>query len=459
MFIKDTIAAIATGMGNAGVGIIRISGSEAISVAEKVFKPIDKNKSVRNMKSYTASFGYVVDGEEEIDEAILLVMREPHTYTCEDVCEIQCHGGMIIMKKIMDVVIRHGARTAEPGEFTKRAFLNGRIDMSQAESVMDIISAGSEFAAKNSLKQLKGDLKNEINKMRETILYNTAFIESALDDPEHYSLDGYPQKLEKIVDNLVDNVDNLIKTFDNGRIIKEGIRTVIVGKPNAGKSSLLNVFLGEERAIVTDIAGTTRDTLEEVVNINGILLNIIDTAGIRDTNDVVERIGVDKAIDSVDSADLVLYVVDGSVPLDDNDMQIISHIKDRKVITVINKNDLDLVVDKMWISSYISGDIVEISAKDKSGIDNLYEILKKMFFEGKINYNDQIYITNARHKDELEETRTSLLKVKESIEMGMGEDFFSIDLMDAYEHLGLIIGETARDDLADKIFKEFCMGK
>lgn len=459
MFLTDTICAIATGMGNAGIGIIRISGSEAINIASKVFKPANDKKVVKTMKSYTAAFGSVHDGDNMIDEGILLLMKGPHTYTCEDVCELQCHGGVHVLKEVLETVIKAGARIAEPGEFTKRAFLNGRIDMSQAESVMDIINAKNDFAVKSSLVQLKGELKDRITEMRDTILYNTAFIESALDDPEHYSLEGYPQKLRVIVDNMVDNVDKLLATYDNGRVLKEGIKTVIAGKPNAGKSSLLNLLLGEDRAIVTEIEGTTRDTLEEVVNINGIILNIVDTAGIRSTDDVVEKIGVDKALKNVDNADLILYVVDGSKQLDDNDSQIISHIKGRNVITVINKSDLDVVVDKLLISEELPGDIIEISAKYGDGKEELYNILNDKFFSGQLQYNDELYITNSRHKDELIKTRESLSKVIESIDMGMEEDFFSIDLLDAYEHLGMILGETMRDDLADKIFAEFCMGK
>lgn len=459
MFLTDTICAIATGMGNAGIGIIRISGSEAINIASKVFKPANDKKIVKTMKSYTAAFGGVYDGDNMIDVGILLLMKGPHTYTCEDVCELQCHGGVHVLKEVLEAVIKAGARIAEPGEFTKRAFLNGRIDMSQAESVMDIINAKNDFAVKSSLVQLKGELKDRITEMRDTILYNTAFIESALDDPEHYSLEGYPQKLRVIVDNMVDNVDKLLATYDNGRVLKEGIKTVIAGKPNAGKSSLLNLLLGEDRAIVTEIEGTTRDTLEEVVNINGIILNIVDTAGIRSTDDVVEKIGVDKALKNVDNADLILYVVDGSKQLDDNDSQIISHIKGRNVITVINKSDLDVVVDKLWISEELPGDIIEISAKYGDGKEELYNILNDKFFSGQLQYNDELYITNSRHKDELIKTRESLSKVIESIDMGMEEDFFSIDLLDAYEHLGMILGETMRDDLADKIFAEFCMGK
>lgn len=459
MFKEDTIAAITTGMTNAGVGIIRISGDQACEVADKVFHAENKEKQASNMKSYTAAFGKVYDGEEIIDEAILLVMKAPHTYTCEDVCELQCHGGIVVLRKILDIVLKNGARAAEPGEFTKRAFLGGRIDMSQAESVMSLINAKNDFAAKTSVDQLQGRLRDSIVDMREKILYNVAFIESALDDPEHYSLEGFPQKLRVIVNDILEKVKNLLKTFDNGKVLSEGINTVIVGKPNAGKSSLLNMFVGEDRAIVTDMAGTTRDTLSEMVNIRGITLNIIDTAGIRDTDDIVEKIGVDKAIESVDKADLILYVVDGSIDLDENDYRIIDKIRDKNVIVIINKSDLEIKVDKEVIKKYLDKDIIQLSAMTGDGSEELYDMLNKMFFEGNLSYNDQLYITNARHKNELVYTKNALDKVIESIDIGMEEDFFSIDLMDAYEHLGLIIGETARDDLADKIFKDFCMGK
>ena len=437
MFKEDTIAAITTGMSNAGVGIIRISGDRACEITDMLFRAANKNKKAVNMKSYTAAFGGVYEDDRMIDEAILLVMKAPHTYTCEDVCELQCHGGIVVLRKILDLVIKCGARAAEPGEFTKRAFLGGRIDLSQAESVMDIINAKNDFAARTSVEQLQGRLRDKIIDMREQILYNVAFIESA----------------------LVDSVDNLLTTFDNGKVLSEGINTVIVGKPNAGKSSLMNMFVGEERAIVTDMAGTTRDTLSEVINVRGITLNIVDTAGIRDTDDVVEKIGVDKALESVDKADLVLYVVDSSIDLDENDHRIMSRIQDKNVVVILNKSDLEKKIDESDIKKYIDADIIQLSALTGDGSEELYELLNRMFFEGTLTYNDQLYITNTRHKNELVCTKNALLKVKESIDMGMEEDFFSIDLMDAYEHLGLIIGETARDDLADKIFKEFCMGK
>lgn len=454
----DTIAAIATGMTDAGVGIIRISGDDAISIADNIFKPAKKS-SVNQMKSYTAAFGHVIEQGEILDEAIVLVMKAPHTYTREDVVEIQCHGGIIMMKRILEAVIRAGARVAEPGEFTKRAFLNGRIDMSQAESVMDMIHAKNEYSIKASLLQLRGGLSGEIKKLREKLLYHVAYIESALDDPEHYSLDGYSEKLQNDIIEILGQVRHLILSADNGKIIKEGIKTVIVGKPNAGKSSLLNVLLGEERAIVTEIAGTTRDILEESVNMDGISLNIIDTAGIRKTSDVVEKLGVDKAKSNMDDADLILYVVDSSRALDENDYDIINRIQDKNVIILFNKQDLDVVVDKLCITSLLDKKTVDFSAKSKQGLSELFAIIKDMFFDGKLKFNDEIYITNIRHKNALINAKQALQNVLDSIDQNMPEDFFSIDLMSAYEELGFIIGESLEDDLVDKIFNEFCMGK
>lgn len=457
--MKDTIAAIATGMGNSGIGIIRISGEQAFNIADKIFHPKNKHKSIVTMESYTAAYGVISYENEIYDEVIALVMRAPATYTAEDVVELDCHGGITVMKRILDLVIQLGARPAEPGEFTKRAFLNGRIDMSQAESVMDLIHAKNDMAAKSSVKQLTGGLNSVIREMRDKLLYNIAYIESALDDPENYSLDNYPQNLKSTVDNLLITINKLIKSSDDGRLIREGIRTVIVGRPNAGKSSVLNMLLGENRAIVTDIEGTTRDTLEEIVNIDGISLNIVDTAGIRDTDDIVEKIGVNKAIDTISDADLILYIVDGTTELNENDHIIMDKIKGKKIITLINKNDQKIVVDKMLITSIIDTEILEISAKESRGIDELHDLLKKMFFNNELQFNDEIYITNLRHKSLLYDTRDSLNKVLESINMNMGEDFYTIDLMAAYTSLGQIIGEELEDDLVNKIFSEFCMGK
>jgi tRNA modification GTPase len=386
-------------------------------------------------------------------------MRAPKTYTTEDVVELDCHGGITVLKEILTLTITLGARIAEPGEFTKRAFLNGRIDMSQAESVMDLIHAKNDMAAKSSIKQLRGDLREIIIDMRVKILYNVAYIESALDDPENYTLDSFPQELSITVDKLLITVDKLLKSSDNGRIIREGIRTLILGRPNAGKSSVLNMLLGEERAIVTDVEGTTRDTLEELINIDGITLNIVDTAGIRDTSDVVESIGVNRALENISDADLILYIVDGSTILNENDYMIMDRIKDKKVITLINKNDKKQVVDKLLITQRINTKILEISAKMGSGLNELTSLIKELFFSNELEYNDEIYITNLRHKNLLADTKESLLKVKDSINASMGEDFYTIDLMSAYQSLGKIIGEELEDDLVNKIFDEFCMGK
>lgn len=457
--MTDTIAAIATGMGNSGIGIIRISGPSSIAIADKIFHAKNKNKTISSMESYTACYGTIEYDGELYDEAIALVMRAPKTYTAEDVVELDCHGGITVLKRILDLIIQLGARPAEPGEFTKRAFLNGRIDMSQAESVMDLIHSKNDMAAKSSLLQLRGDLKNIITDLRDTLLYNIAYIESALDDPENYSLDNYPQRLKTIVDNMLITIEKLIKSSDNGRIIKEGIKTVIVGRPNAGKSSVLNMLLGVDRAIVTEVAGTTRDTLEELVNIDGITLNIVDTAGIHDTEDIVEKIGVNKAMQTISDADLILYIVDGTRQLDENDDKIMASITGKKIITLINKNDQILVVDKLGITSKIDTEILEISAKEGTGKQELHDLLKSMFFDQKLSYNDELYITNVRHKALLYEAKQSLEKVLESISLGMGEDFFTIDLMSAYASLGKIIGEELEDDLVNKIFSEFCMGK
>lgn len=457
--LSDTIAAAATGMNQGGIGIIRISGEKAIEVADSIFVPNRKGKEIRNLDSYTAAYGNVVDNKNIIDEVIVLVMKAPSTYTREDVVEIDCHGGMQVMKQILHLLIKNGARLAEPGEFTKRAFLNGRIDLSQAESVMDLISAKSDLATKTAISQLKGSLKEKIENLREHLIYNIAFIESALDDPEHYSLDGFNAALDELLAKIEEEICHLIQTADDGKIMKEGIRTVILGKPNAGKSSVLNVLMGKERAIVTDIAGTTRDTLEEFISINGIPLNIVDTAGIRDTEDVVEKIGVDKSLEAMQEADLILYIVDSSIPLDENDFQIMKHIEDKQVIILQNKSDLINVITKKDILLYLDKPVIDISAKEKTGFEDFYKLLNNMFFHGSLSYNDEVYITNMRHKEALEKSLDSIQLVRQSIADGMPEDFYSIDLMAAYEHLGFIIGESVEDDLVDTIFKEFCMGK
>ena len=454
----DTIAAISTAMTNSGIGIVRISGEGAFDIIDKIYKG-KKKKVLSNQKSHTIHYGYIVDGEETIDEVLVLLMKGPHSYTGEDTVEIDCHGGVFVTRKILETVLKYGARPAEPGEYTKRAFLNGRMDLSQAEAVIDVINSKNEYALQSSVNQLKGSVHKKIDEIRSEILHHTAFIETALDDPEHYDVDGYGEELEEVVDNLLKKVQRLIDTADDGRIMKEGIQTVIVGKPNAGKSSLLNALLGEDRAIVTDIAGTTRDVLEENIQLQGISLNIMDTAGIRDTEDIVEKIGVDKAKSYAEEADLIIYVVDASRPLDESDFEIINMIKNKKAVVLLNKTDLSTVINKKELKVWINKPTIEISAKNQTGIQELQDTLKEMFYHGDISFNDEVYITNARHKAALMDAYASLKKVKESIENQMPEDFFTIDLMDAYESLGSITGETIGEDLVNEIFSKFCMGK
>lgn len=465
MYSKETIAAISTGMSNSGIGIVRISGEEAFQVIDKIYKG---KEVLSKVQSHTIHYGYIVDGKETIDEVLVSIMRAPRTFTGEDTVEINCHGGVYVVKRVLDTVLRNGARPAEPGEFTKRAFLNGKMDLSQAEAVIDVITAKNEYALKSSMSQLKGSVKKKIEEIRKQIIYHTAFIETALDDPEHISVDGYGEQLEGVVETLSEELKDLIDSSENGRIMKEGIQTVILGKPNAGKSSLLNVLSGRERAIVTDIEGTTRDVLEEQIQIQGLNLNVIDTAGIRETEDKVEKIGVDKAKEYAEQADLIIYVVDASRELDENDIEIMKIIAGKKAVILLNKMDLNVLISKENLEQQLQKEIsgacenipmIEISAKEEQGIRDFENLLKKMFLQGEISFNDEVYITNMRQKSALQDAYNSLKKVKESIEMGMPEDFYSIDLMDAYESLGSITGETIGEDLVNEIFSKFCMGK
>lgn len=457
---KETIAAIATAMSNSGIGIVRISGPQALTIIQKIFKT-KKNKNFNSIPSHTIHYGYIVDGAQTIDEVLVMIMKGPHSFTGEDTVEINCHGGVFVVNKILETVIRYGARPAEPGEFTKRAFLNGRMDLSQAEAVIDVINSKNEYALKSSVSQLKGSVQKKIQEIRAEILYHTAFIETALDDPEHISVDGYGDKLKITVDKLLEELKELLKSSEHGRIMKEGIQTVIVGKPNAGKSSLLNVLVGSERAIVTDIAGTTRDVLEESIQLHGISLNVVDTAGIRNTEDVVEKIGVEKAKEHANEADLVIYVVDASRELDENDLDIIDMIQNKKAVILLNKSDLTTVVTKDMLLGCLQKEkpMIEISTKEESGIKELEMTLKNMFFQGEISFNDEVYITNVRQKAALQDAYDSLIKVNISIENDMPEDFYSIDLLDAYESLGSITGDTIGEDLVNEIFSKFCMGK
>ena len=471
MLKKDTIAAISTGMSNSGIGIVRISGENAFQVIDRIYKGKEK---LSDAESHTIHYGFIKNGEETVDEVLVSIMKAPRTFTGEDTVEINCHGGVYVQKRVLETVIQNGVRPAEPGEFTKRAFLNGKMDLSQAEAVIDIINSKNEYALRSSVSQLKGSVKKKIKDIRNKIIYQTAFIETALDDPEHISVDGYGEQLKEVIDEILIDLKKLIRSSESGRIIKEGIQTVILGKPNAGKSSLLNVLSGRERAIVTDIEGTTRDILEEEIQIQGLNLNIIDTAGIRETDDKIEKIGVDKAKEYAQTADLIIYVADASRPLDENDEQIIDLIYGKKAIILLNKSDLDIVITKEKLQNYLNmrykeyenaGNyaenipMIDISAKEEQGIQDFEDILKSMFLKGDISFNDEVYITNMRQKAALQEAYQSLEKVEESILNQMPEDFYSIDLMDAYEALGSITGETIGEDLVNEIFSKFCMGK
>ena len=458
---QDTIAAISTAVSNSGIGIIRISGKDAVAIADRVYRSKGGKKRLADQPTHTIHYGYIVDQGEAVDEVLVMLMRGPKSFTMEDTVEVNCHGGVYAMKRVLDVVLKNGARPAEPGEFTKRAFLNGRIDLSQAESVMDVIQAKNEYALKSSLQQLKGAVRTAIEELRSRILYQTAFIESALDDPEHISLDGYPDRLSEEVHQLQEALLELIASSENGRILKEGIRTVILGKPNAGKSSLLNALVGEERAIVTDIAGTTRDALEETIAFQGITLNLIDTAGIRETEDVVEKIGVGRAIEKAGEADLILCVFDAARPLDENDREILKVIEGKQAILLLNKTDLAVTLQETKLQELTGGryPVVSVSAKEQTGLSKLTEQIHSLFYQGEISVQDELYITNARQKHALLDAAEGLQRVQESISLGMPEDFYSIDLLAAYEALGTITGETVGEDLVNEIFSRFCMGK
>lgn len=457
--MADTIAAVATAMTASGIGIIRISGPKSREIAGKIYRSKGGKKRIENVPSHTIQYGFICDEDEIIDEVLVMVMDAPRSYTGENTVEIDCHGGVLAMKRVLETVVKYGARPAEPGEFTKRAFLNGRIDLSQAEAVIDVINAKNEYALKSSISQLRGNIQRVIKEIRQGIIYQIAYIESALDDPEHISIDGYGDTLKGEISLLKEKLNGLLDTVREGKLMKEGIKTVIVGKPNAGKSSLLNLLVGEERAIVTDIAGTTRDILEETIVLHGISLRMIDTAGIRDTDDVVEKIGVKKAVENAKDADLILYVVDSSVPLDENDKEIIELLKDKKAIVILNKMDLQQQVTEEDLKEKTNHPVVAVSAKEEEGIEFLEAKIKEMFFEGNLSFNDEIYITNMRHKAAIEDAKRSLEMVENSIEMQMPEDFFSIDLMNAYEALGSIIGESVGEDLVNEIFSKFCTGK
>lgn len=496
--MEKTIAAISTGMVPSGISIVRMSGPEALDIADKVYhkknmRPEDTGKKplFHKMKSHTIHYGYIFDGENDIDEVLVSVMKAPHTFTGEDTIEINCHGGMLVAKKVLELLLRKGASAAEPGEFTKRAFLNGRMDLSRAEAVIDVIDAKNEFALKASLSQLKGSVSEKVRKLRDEILDEMSFIEAALDDPEHYDLDGFGDELKEKLMPVQAEIKEMIRRADYGSVMAEGVKTVIAGKPNAGKSSLLNILAGYEKAIVTDVAGTTRDVLEVPILLKNISLILMDTAGIRNTEDTVEKIGVDRAKDALNQADLVLYVIDSTASVDEEEMNVIRSIPENaKVIFVLNKTDLagekadvgeikrkigHLLNNNSYDSKEIkmTGDesssekesndsdknIILFSAETKEGLTELEDAITSLYNAEELTYNDQVVITNARQKALLFETEDALSMVIFGIDDGMSEEFLVVDLMNAYTALGKIIGEEVGDDVVSRVFEKFCMGK
>ena len=472
MYTK-TIASIASGMGG-GIGVIRISGDDALVVAGKIFRKRNQidlasecekdgiqydDKYFERKQSHTIHYGFIVDNGKVIDEVMVLLMKKPNSYTREDVIEIDSHGGPFIVKKILETVLKNGAVLAEPGEFTKRAFLNGRIDLAQAEAVMKLISSENNYALNSALSQLEGNLSKYIETIRQDILHDMGYIEAALDDPEHYELGEFKFELKDKLQNDRKKLNELIEHFDDGRMKSEGINTVIVGKPNAGKSSLMNLLLDEERAIVTNVAGTTRDILEERVKLGDVILNLVDTAGIHETNDIVENIGVNKAIEYADKCDFIIYVVDSSERLDDADFQIIDILQQKKGVILMNKSDLNPVITVEDIQKKLNWECIIFSNETKQGMKELENYVNNSFLDGNISFNDQVYLTGIRHKEAVISAIGSIDAVLQAIDADMPEDFYTIDMMDVYKELGLINGETASEDLVNKIFKEFCMGK
>ena len=455
---NDTIAAISTGMVSAGLAVIRISGPQALAVADAVFEPAG-GKSLSDRQSHTLCHGTVVDSGEPIDDVVAKIMRSPRSYTGEDVVEMDCHGGLYVVRRVLDAVTKAGARLAEPGEFTKRAFLNGKMDLSRAEAVASLISSENEKARRASLGQLFGRESGFVKESQTKIMNIMAFGEAALDDPEHISVEGEEERLITELSEEKEKIDGLWRTAGRGRLITEGIRTVIAGRPNVGKSSLLNLLLGEERAIVSDIAGTTRDVIGAKVNLGDFTLNMIDTAGINMTDDPIEKIGVDRAQREVEQADLILAVMDGNEPLDENDEKLLAKAAEKPVIGVINKNDLPQVLTEDEIRKRLGGaPVVSVSATENTGIGELKRVVEEMFFTEELS-SDDLIVLNKRHEDALKEAEQALDRTVQAIRDGVSEEFWLVDLKDAYDYLGVITGENVGENLIDEIFSQFCMGK
>ncbi|MCY6958204.1 tRNA uridine-5-carboxymethylaminomethyl(34) synthesis GTPase MnmE [Clostridium brassicae] len=455
----DTITAVATNLGESGVSIIRVSGDKALKIVSSIFQGKNDRK-LDDIKTYTMRYGYIVDKdtEERLDEVIVNFMKGPKSFTAEDTVEINCHGGVTVTKRILEEVVKAGARLAEPGEFTKRAFLNGRIDLSQAEAVIDIINAKTELSMKSALEQSEGKISREISKMRDKLLEIIAHIEATVDYPEDDLEEVTADKASGDLTKLLKEIDELLGSADEGKIIREGLNTVIVGKPNVGKSSLLNTLLMETRAIVTDVPGTTRDVIEEFINIDGIPVKVIDTAGIRETEDIVEKIGVEKSIEKIEKADLIVLVLDTSRELDEEDKEIIEFIKEKKYIVLLNKTDLNGKIDKDYIERLNSDYVIEISAKTGKGIEKFKGAIKELFFSGKITAKD-VMITNTRHKEALIKGKESLNAARDVLNNTFAIDLASIDIRNAWKNLGEITGDTVEEDIIDKIFSKFCLGK
>lgn len=459
MFIDDTIAAIATAPGEGGIGIIRISGEKSLKIAEEIFKSMS-GKSIKEYNKRTLIYGNIADNENVIDEVLLAYMKGPNSYTGEDVIEINCHGGFISVKKILELILSKDVRLAEAGEFTKRAFLNGRIDLSQAEAVIDVIKAKTDIAHEVAQNQLEGSLSKKIRELRDKVTEILAHVEVAIDYPEEDIEHITYQTLKEKTDGLKKEIKKLYDTAESGKILREGLKTVIVGKPNVGKSSLLNSILGENRAIVTDIPGTTRDVIEEFVNIKGIPLKIVDTAGIRDTDDIVEKIGVEKSKESFTSADLIIMVLDASRKLSEEDIEILENLRDKQTIVLLNKNDLKQEIEEEKILKYVENNsIIKISALQQEGIEELQDKIESMVYKGSVKNNSSLVVTNSRHKDALSKAYKSATDALIALEQSMPFDFVEVDLKNIWDYLGYINGDTVTEDLLDNIFHNFCIGK
>lgn len=455
----STIASISTAPGIGGIGIIRMSGEESFKIIEKIFESKTK-QNIEEIKGYTIKYGNIVENGEVIDEVLVSYFKAPKSYTTENMCEINSHGGNVIVRKILELCLKNGAELAEPGEFTKRAFLNGRIDLAQAESVIDVINAKSDKEAKSGIKQLEGFLSKEIKGIKQEILDVLVNIEVTIDYPEYDTPEVQEKEMSEMLLSVKNKLEKLEKSFDNGKILKEGIKTAIIGKPNAGKSSLLNAILKEERAIVTDIAGTTRDTIEEFVTVNGIPLKLVDTAGIRQASDAVEKIGVEKSIKQAEEADLIIAIFDSSKELTDEDIEILKLIENRQSIILLNKSDLDSVItDQDEKLKNVSKNILKISALNKSGIEELYDKISEMFNLNEINFDNDILITNIRHKNIISKALENVKKANEALNLNMPIDIITIYIKDILEDLGEITGEVVTEDVINEIFSKFCLGK